>query len=319
MWRISADIFAWESPALLCPLTPLMSVMLHFSGVHSAIYDLYCKEYNRSARTSDVSFSGGYGLSCGELITGHTWPSVAAFWTSWPSKVTCLIFRSCTALEALWLTGVDWPKARAQIGAAIRGELFLSFHLRIQLQELVVFVFSCCVDGCGMHKARAADCQIDFLLLVCVCVRLCACCWQLCLSLQSFKAQQRLGAAKSLRRLSLEGSQPWPDEEAGVQSKTMFILTASCVSWMFAYCSHLRRPCIALHSSIMLGAKEINVICAAGLTVEVRLLADRTRWGLHDYMAHGRSCCAIVTLICSKVGHPARQHVVGHPDSRWGP
>ena len=46
---------------------------------------------------------------------------------------------------------------------------------------------------------------------------------------------------------------------------------------MFAYCSHLRRPCIALHSSIMLGAKEINVICAAGLTVEVRLLADRTR------------------------------------------
>lgn len=81
-------------------------------------------------------------------------------------EVTCLIFRSCTALEALWLTGVDWPKARAQIGAAIRGEL--------------------------------------------------------------------LGAAKSLRRLSLEGSQPWPDD-------------------------------------------EINVICAAGLTVEVRLLADRTR------------------------------------------
>ena len=28
--------------------------------------------------------------------------------------------------------------------------------------------------------------------------------------------------------------------------------------------------------------KEIKVICAAGLTVEVRLLADRTRWGLHD-------------------------------------
>lgn len=46
---------------------------------------------------------------------------------------------------------------------------------------------------------------------------------------------------------------------------------------MFVCCSHLHGPCIALHSSIMLDVKEINVICAAGLTVEVRLLADRTR------------------------------------------
>lgn len=81
-------------------------------------------------------------------------------------EVTGLVLRSCRTLEALWLTGVDWPKARAQIGAAIRSE--------------------------------------------------------------------RFGAATSLRRLSLEGSQPWPDD-------------------------------------------EIKVICAAGLTVEVRLLADRTR------------------------------------------
>lgn len=83
--------------------------------------------------------------------------------------MTCLIFRSCTALEALWLTGVDWPKARAQIGAAIRGELFLTFHLRIQLQiyysELVVFVFLVVWD------AQGTGCRLIFFSLrayVCV-------------------------------------------------------------------------------------------------------------------------------------------------------
>ena len=39
-------------------------------------------------------------------------------------EVTGLVLRSCRTLEALWLTGVDWPKARAQIGAAIRSERF---------------------------------------------------------------------------------------------------------------------------------------------------------------------------------------------------
>ena len=51
------------------------------------------------------------------------WPSQHQFK---PSEVTRLIFRSCTTLEALWLTGVDWPRARADIGAAIRSELFLT-------------------------------------------------------------------------------------------------------------------------------------------------------------------------------------------------
>ncbi|CAK9029177.1 Uncharacterized protein SCF082_LOCUS18667 [Durusdinium trenchii] len=38
-------------------------------------------------------------------------------------EVTQYICRSCRSLEALWLKGIDWPKARIQIAAAIKNEL----------------------------------------------------------------------------------------------------------------------------------------------------------------------------------------------------
>ena len=59
---------------------------------------------------------------------------------TWAAEVTGLVLRSCRTLEALWLTGVDWPKARAQIGAAIRSERFSDLYVAKRwLNSLVLF------------------------------------------------------------------------------------------------------------------------------------------------------------------------------------
>ncbi|CAK9025632.1 unnamed protein product [Durusdinium trenchii] len=77
-------------------------------------------------------------------------------------EVTQYICRSCRSLEALWLKGIDWPKARIQIAAAIKNEL--------------------------------------------------------------------LGAGKCLRRLSLEGSQPWPDDEINVMRAAGLVVEVCLLS-----------------------------------------------------------------------------------------